>query len=532
MIKTHEPIENKDFKGTSDSNIIVAKLQHEVEVLNQENRWLKEQLGLLKKAQFGKSSEIIDSNQMSFFNEIEVEQRPQSEEPTIEEITYKRRKAYNRGLNRDAFKDLPVEKEFYELPEEERLCECCQGELHSIGTEVKSTLEYVPARLYIKEVHMHKYACRNCQLHEEATPIKKASAPAPLLMGSFVSPSLLAQIVNQKFNGAVPFDRQERLYHEIGIEIKKQNMANWCIKVSELWLEPLYERMRQYLIMETFLHADETTLTVLDKTFNPTGKKTYMWVYGSGELSAFKIAMFDHCLGRAGAYAKVFLNGFSGYLQTDDFNGYNKVENVIRVGCHAHARRYFFNAYMMGKKNAPVESGRANEALKFFKVLFKLEASFKKDQLTVQERYEKRLEVSKPVLEAFFVWLKENEKITMPKSLLGKAIAYSLSNWELLTNYLLDGQCSLSNNLAERLVKPFVISRKNFLFSKSAVGAKASATYFTLIETAKLNGLNPFAYLMFIMEQLPNISLTTEDALDHLLPWSPSVVEKCKSIPL
>lgn len=528
MIKTHKTIANKDLKDIGDSDKTVAKLQHEVEVLNQENRWLKEQLGLLKKAQFGKSSEQIDSNQISFFNEIEVEQRPQSEEPTIEEVTYKRRKTYSRGVNRDAFKDLPVKEEVYELTDEECVCECCQGRLHSIGTDVKSTVEFAPAHLFIKEVHRHKYACRRCQAHEDKTPMKIATAPAPLLSGSFVSPSLLAQIVNQKFNGAVPFDRQERLYSEIGIEIKKQNMANWCIKVSELWLEALYERMRHYLVKETFLHADETHLTVLDKTFNPTGKKTYMWVYGNGELSPFKIAMFDHCLGRAGAYAKVFLTGFNGYLQTDDFSGYNKVENVIRVGCHAHARRYFFNAYLMGKKNAPVESGRANEALKFFKVLFKLEASFKKDQLTVQERYEKRLEVSKPVLEAFLVWLKENEKITMPKSLLGKAIAYSLSNWELLTNYLLDGQCSLSNNLAERLVKPFVISRKNFLFSKSAVGAKASATYFTLIETAKLNGLNPFAYLVYIMERLPNIPLVTEDALDHLLPWSDAVKESCR----
>lgn len=514
--------------GPSDTGNTIAKLQHEVEVLNQENKWLKEQFGLLNKEQYGKSSEVLHSDQINFFNEIEVEHRPQLEEPTVEEITYKRRKAANRGLNRDAFKDLPVEIETYELPEEELVCDCCNGLMHSIGTETKSTLEFVPAHLFIKEVQRHKYACRYCQAHADQTPIKIAPAPAPLLSGSLVSPSLLAQIVNQKFNGGVPFDRQERLYHEIGLEIKKQNMANWSIKVSELWLEPLYERMRQCLVKENFLHADETPLTVLDKTLNVSSKKTYMWVYGTGELSPHPIAMYDHCLGRSGNYAKAFLNGFKGYLQSDDFGGYNKVENVIRVGCHAHSRRYFYKAYEAAKKQAPIESGRAYEALMFYKALFKIEEAFQKDKSTALERYEKRLEISKPVLEAFLVWLRENEKITLPKSLLGKAIAYSLSNWALLTNYLLDGQCSLSNNRAERIVKPFVISRKNFLFSKSAVGAKASAVYFTLIETAKLNGLNPYAYLKYVMEHLPNISLTTIDAMDHLLPWNESVKENCK----
>ncbi len=529
MKKTHVTIENKEFSGSSDTDNTVAKLQHEVEVLNQENKWLKEQLGLLKKAQFGKSSEIVHPDQVNFFNEIEVEQRPQLEEPTIEEITYKRRKITNRGLNRDAFKDLPVEVEIYELPEEELICDCCNGPMHSIGTESKSTLEFIPARLFVKEVHRHKYACRHCQAHADQTPIKIASAPAPLIGGSLVSPSLLAQIVNQKFNAAVPFDRQERLYHEMGLEIKKQNMANWSIKVSELWLEPLYERMRQFLVKESFLHADETPLTILDKTLNVSSKKTYMWVYGTGELSKYQIAMYEHCMGRAGSFAKTFLTGFSGYLQTDDFSGYNKVENVIRVGCHAHARRYFYKAYEAAKKQAPIESGRAYEALMFFKALFKIEATFQKDGLTALERYEKRLEISKPVLEAFLVWLKENEKITLPKSLLGKAIAYSLSNWELLTNYLLDGQCSLSNNRAERIVKPFVISRKNFLFSKSAVGAKASAIYFTLIETAKLNGLSPYLYLKYVMDQLPNIPLINDDAIDHLLPWSDHAKNTCKA---
>lgn len=529
MPKTHETIENKDISDSIETENTVAKLQHEVEVLNQENKWLKEQLGLLKKEQFGKSSEKVHPNQINFFNEIEVEQRPNLDEPTIEEITYKRRKSAKRGLNRDAFKDLPVEIETYELPEEDLVCDCCKGALHSIGTQSKSTLEFVPARLFIKEVHRHKYACRNCQAKETETPIKIAPAPEPLIKGSVVSPSLLAQIVNQKFNGAVPFDRQERLYSEIGIEITKQNMANWSIKVSELWLEPLYDRMRHFLVKENFLHADETPLTVLDKSFKESSKKTYMWVYGTGELSDYKIAMYDHCMGRAGSYAKTFLNGFSGYLQTDDFGGYNKVENVIRVGCHAHARRYFYKAYDAAKKHAPVESGRAYEALMFFKALFKIEASFQKEGLTASERYEKRLEISKPVLEAFLLWLRENEKITLPKSLLGKAIAYSLSNWQLLTNYLLDGQCSLSNNRAERIVKPFVISRKNFLFSKSAVGARASAVYFTLIETAKLNGLNPYLYLKYVMNHLPNTPLRSDDAIDYLLPWSDLVKSTCKS---
>lgn len=523
-MKTKTEIQNLQLNSEKLDNEI-ARLQHELEIANAKLKWYEEQFKLNAVKKYGKSSDSISEEQISFFNEAEITKRVEVEEPTIEKISYERSK--RRGTNKASFEDLPVERIEYEIPEEERICEVCNSKLHEMSIEVRRELKVIPAKVCIVE-HIRKvYSCRKCEKTSDKTPIITAPMPEPVISGSFASPSLIAYLMYQKYSAALPLDRQENIFKDFGIEISKQSMSNWIIKASELWLEPLFERLKEELLKETFIQADESPLRVLTKDGNPTDSKSYMWLYKSGNYGR-KIALYEYQPSRSGKHPKNFLKGFSGLLQTDDYAGYNSVENITRVGCFAHARRYYTDALKILPKEAEIESTNAHKAILYFKEMFHLESKWK--DLTPNERYEVRNIELKPILEDYLSWLHEIEPKVVKKSKLGQAINYSLSNWELLSNVLLDGQCELSNNGAERAIKPFVIGRKNYLFCKSPHGAKASATIYSIVETAKMNNLNPFYYLKYLFEQLPNIRLDKPEALDHILPWSETLPTECSEI--
>lgn len=500
-----------------------AKLQHELEMANAKIKWYEEQLRLNAAKKYGKSSDTVDEAQISFFNEAEITARVELEEPALEKITYERSR--KRGTNKPSFEDLPVERIEYDIPENEQVCEKCSSSMHEMSVEVRKELKIIPAKVCIVE-HVRKvYACRQCQKSSDKTPIITAPMPEPVISGSFASPSLIAYLIYQKYSAALPLTRQERMFSDFGIEISKQNMANWIIRACELWLEPFFERLREELLKETFIQADESPLKVLTKDGKPSGSKSYMWLYKSGAFGR-KISLYEYQPSRSGKHPKNFLRGFSGFLQTDDYAGYNTVENVTRVGCFAHARRYYTDALKALPKEAEIESTHAHAALEHFKRIFHLESKWK--DMSPDERATNRNKELKPALEAYLLWLQEMQPKVVVKSKLGQAIGYSLSNWELLSNVLKDGQCELTNNAAERQIKPFVIGRKNYLFCKSPHGAKASAMAYSIIETAKMNGLNPFYYLKYLFEQLPNTRLDSPDALDHLLPWAENLPDECR----
>ena len=515
--ETNETQQNNDDLKNEN-----AKLQHELEIANAKIKWYEEQFKLSVAKKYGKSSDSVDE-QLSFFNEAEVSKRPEKEEPTLEEITYKRKR--KKGTNKPSFEDLPIERVEYEIPEEEQVCEECACKMHEMSVETRKELKVIPPQVCIVE-HVRKvYSCRECEKTGERTPIITAPMPEPVISGSFVSPSLLAYLMYQKYCAALPLDRQEKIFAHFGIEISKQSMSNWIIKGSELWLEPFFERLKREILKETFIQADESTLRVLTKDGSPTSSKSYMWLYKSGNFGK-KIALYEYQPSRSGKHPKNFLKGFVGFLQTDDYAGYNTVENITRVGCFAHARRYFTDALKILPKEAEIESTHAHEALKYFGEIFHLEKQWR--ELSSDERQKIRNIELKPVLEAYLSWLQAVQPKVVKKSKLGQAINYSLSNWELLSNVLKDGQCELSNNDAERAIKPFVIGRKNYLFCKSPHGAKASAMIYSVVETAKMNNLNPFYYLKYLFEQLPNTRLGSPVALDHLLPWSETLPKECR----
>lgn len=498
-------------------------LEQQVAELTAKLNWYEEQMRLSNQKRFGTSSEKTDITQLSIFNEAEQEVNPKTPEPTVEEVTYKRRKKV--GKRDEMMEDLPVEVVEYRLSDEELICPKCETELHEMSKEIRKELVIIPAQVKVIEHVRYVYACRNCEKNETTTPIVTATMPAPVLPGSCVSPSLMAFVMNRKYAEAMPLYRQEEQFQNFGLSLSRQTLANWMLHGSNDWLSILYNRMQSHLVQQDILHADETTLQVLHEEGRAATSTSYMWLFRTGYTGP-QIVLYNYQTTRASKHPCKFLAGFKGYVHTDGYAGYNSLPDVIIIGCWAHARRKFSEALTaMPDKTTPT-SVAAREGLDYCNKLFEIERRLV--DVTCEERYQMRLEQSKPVLDAFLVWLNIKSKQVLPKSAFGKAITYCRNQWKKLEAFLLDGRLEISNNRGERAIKPFVIGRKNWLFSNTQKGATASAIIYSVIETAKANALSPFHYLTYLLEQLPNIDTTDLEKLDALLPWSESLPDECK----
>lgn len=516
-------IEELQDKIQEQEKCIQAKDQQIAE-LNVRLQWFEEQLRLSRQKQFGSSSEKSSPEQLNLFNEAEDTAEPALEEPTLEVITYERRKK-QAGQREEQLKDLPVEVIEYRLPEEEQVCPCCQGKLHEMGVQVRTEVKYIPAQIVAVEHRQYKYACRHCEREGTSTPIIKAAMPRPLLPGSLASASILAYIIDQKYTYSLPLYRQEQQFERLGISLSRQTMSNWLLAAADPWLKIMYERMHGLLVARDILHADETTVQVLKEPGRNAETKSYMWLYRTGRDGP-AIVLYEYRTTRASKHPERFLKGFKGYLQTDGYSGYGNLTGVVSVGCWAHARRKFTEALAalpQDQKDKPVA---AKTGLDYCNRLFTLERSF--NDLTAEERYAKRLDKSRPLLDEFNTWLKKIRPQVLPKTAFGQAITYCLNQWEPLTAFLKDGRLEIDNNRAERSIKPFVIGRKNFLFSNTPRGAEGSAIIYSIIETAKENGLKPYNYLEYLFEQLPIVDTTDDSIIDSLLPWSESLPESCR----
>jgi hypothetical protein len=297
------------------------------------------------------------------------------------------------------------------------------------------------------------------------------------------------------------------------------------MKTSEEWLIPVVEKLREELLKDKYLHADETPVQVLNEDDKKNTTKSYMWVYSTSANATKNIRIFKYSTGRTGENAKDFLKGFKGYLHTDGYAGYNKVEDIHQCLCWAHLRRYFTDALPKDMKSE--EATLPAEGIAFCNKLFEWEREFK--NLNLEERQIKRLEKEKPLLEAFWTWAKTSNQKVLPKSKIGKALQYALNHKEKLETYLEDGNCVISNNIAENSIRPFTIGRKNWTFCGSPKGAEASACVYTLVETAKANGLNPYKYLEFLLSRLPGSNVKTNPkVLDLMMPWDELIQRTCK----
>ena len=487
-------------------------------------KWLMEQMRLVRQKRFGASSEKSEYDQLNLFNEAEATADSGIAEPELTEVkSHYRKKAKESGDRLPA--DLPVEVVEHFLPEDERICPECGGPLHIMGKEIRRELKLIPAKAVIVEHVDYVYACRDCEKDACGVPIFKAPMDKPVIKGSFASPEAVSHIMTQKFVSGVPLYRQEQGLVRDGIILSRQTMSNWLLKCSEEWLTPIYETLHEMLCEREVLHADETVLQVLHEEGKTAQSKSYMWVYRTGGDTDAHIVLYDYQPDRRSKRPEDFLKGFKGYLHTDGYAGYHSLPNdIVIVGCWAHARRKFDETLKM----LPEKDRAGSDSLcakQYCDKLFAIEKQLK--DCTPEERYEKRQKLAKPVLAAFLSYLHSIKPA--PKTGFGKAAHYVLDQWKYLERYLLDGRLEISNNRAERSVKPFVIDRKNFLFANTARGAKASAVIFSIIETAKENGLNPYAYLSYIFKKAPNYLEwpNNVEALQSLLPWF--VPDSCKS---
>ena len=491
--------------------------------LNAKLEWLLEQFRLSQHKRFGSSSEKTIDNQVYLFDEAESEYKPDAPEPTYEEITYKRKK--EKGHREKMLKDLPVETIEYTLPEEEQICGVCGENLHIMSKQVRREITIIPAQVKVIEHVKFIYGCRNCEINDTAAFIKTAPMPNPAIPNSLASASAIAYVMCDKFVKGLPLYRQEQEWVRLGVSISRQTMANWMILCSDRWFKSIYDRMREHLIERGILHADETPLQVLNEPGRPATSKSFMWLYRTGRDGPH-IILYNYQTTRSSKHPKEFLEGFTGYLTSDGYTGYNNMPGIINIGCLAHARRNFVEALeaMPPKKDDKMTT--AEEGLSFINKLYEIEKTIA--GATAEERYKVRTEKSRPVFEDFKAWIKYQSSRVIPKSTLGKAITYSKNQLNKLESYLLDGSLEIDNNRAERSIKPFVMGRKAWLFSNTPKGANSSAVIYSIVESAKANGLNPFPYLTYLLETLPNINLEDKEALDDLMPWSTKLPENCK----
>jgi transposase len=492
----------------------------EYESMKQQLAWLMEQLKLSRRQRFGASSEKNVSGQVSFFDEAESTADASAAEPKLEAV-----KAYRRKKSRSTADrlppDLPVEVIEHTLPEGERLCPDCGNPLHVMGRETHEELKIVPAKAVIVRHIQHIYACRDCEGNAERVPIIKADMPRPVIKGSFAAPETVAHIAAQKFVMGIPLYRQEQEWERSGVLLSRQTMSNWLLRCAGDWLKPIYDRLHQLLCAREVLHGDETVVQVLHELGRAAQSLSYMWLYRTSGDAEHPIVLYDYQTSRSGEHPSEFLRGFNGFLHTDGYDEYHRKlpDGITVVGCWAHCRRKFYDALMaIPKKDRP--GSEAMRGLQFCDRLFSLEQTYA--ALSAEEnckaRYLARNEHTKPVMDDFFEWAEKVERVVLPKSLLGLAVRYALHQRPWLERVLLDGRLELSNNRAERSIKPFVIGRKNWLFNNTPKGAEASAVLYSIVETAKENGLVPYEYLAEIFRKAPN--LPPDSSVDSLLPWN------------
>jgi len=502
-----------------------VKLSTEMQNLSSKLAWYQEQYELSRKQRFGASSEKTHPDQISLFNEAEAETVPIHTEPKIDDVIRNGKK--QKGHKERITKKLPTEVVEYRLSPEEQVCPECSESLHEMSKEIHIEITIIPAQVIKTERVRYVYSCRNCEKNNTTTPVITAPMPNPVLKNSLASPSLVAHIMTRKYMEAIPLYRQEQQFHHDGLEINRQTMANWMIRAATDWLRPLYRRMHEHLLNKEVLHADETTLEVLCEPGRPATTSSYMWMYRTSGDSV-PIILYDYREGRSGDYPKEFLKGFRGFLHVDGYAGYHKVPDVTLVGCWAHARRKYDEALKALPNPQGIMAVSSKEGLEYCNQLFEIERQVK--DLSFEERHEQRLARSKPVLDAYFAWVDVQEGQALPQSYFGKAITYSKNQQSQSENFLLDGRLELSNNRGERSIKPFIIGRKNWLFSNTPRGATASAIIYSIIETSKENNLNPFNYLTYLFERLPNIDLSNHAELDRLLPYSGDLPDRCRSL--
>ena len=520
-------IETEDLNMNQLVNNLLKQLDakdRQMEQLNQTIANLTETINEMKRKIFGISSErssnvLSIDGQLSLFEQLGVDEPAQSPE-TSTVSSHEKKKP--RATHDELAKNVPVRTVDLTLEGDDLNCPYCNTPMEEIGSKVvREEIHITPAKVERVQYVQHSYACPQCR-NDGASTIEKASVPAPLMPHSMASSSAVSYVMYQKCINCLPFYRQEKDWEQLGVKLNRGTLANWFNTCAEEYLEPVYDRLHEYLLQQAVIHADETTCQVLKEDDKSPESKSYIWLYTSGAFEEHRIVIYEYQPSRGGYHAAKFLADFHGYVHTDGFSGYNRLTDIIRCGCWSHLRRYMFEA-IPKKKGNEAQASPASTGLAYCDQLFQIEKTLK--DMEPEERQVQRLERERPVLDAFWKWIAGINALGGSK--LAKAINYARNQRCFMETYLLDGRCSISNNAAERAVKSYVMGRKNFLFHDTVKGAKASAVVYTLTETAKANGLNIRLYLETVMAKMLDYKNEPDSILEELMPWSEAMQQSC-----
>ena len=505
---------------------LIQSLQDENNRLLSENESLKKQLlfalaevskleeekRLARAERFAASSE--EHPQYALFNEAEQEAVAEPDEPADAQITVP---AHTRKVPKR--KPLPADlpRVVVEHDLDNKVCDCGTDKVR-IGTKTSEQLDVIPAQVFVIEHQRHSYKCPCC---EDAVP-ETASMPVQPIPKSMASPGLLAHVAVAKYDDGLPLYRQTKQFDRLGIDLPRQTLASYMVKCGEL-ITPLVARMADHARTYDVMQMDETRVQVLDEQNRRAKSQSWMWVMRGGPPGQ-PVIQYAYDPSRAGTVAVDLLEDYQGYLQTDGYKGYTKVlsqPEITGLGCWAHARRKFIKAQQAAPKGKP--SGKTQQILAWIGKLYALEKRLA--ETDAETRQAQRMSEAKPILDQIEHWM--GKQSVNPQSLLGKAIAYLQSEWPRLVVYLQDGRLNIDNNLVENAIRPFALGRKNWLFSQSVEGANASAAMYSLIETARANGLNTYTYLKHVFTELPGL-IEQAASLDELMPWNtdPEALEK------
>jgi len=467
---------------------------------------MQELINLLVLRKFASRSEKKTDPSGDVFNvdEPDIEEVGATEETvTVQEHTRKVPKRDKLPTN------LPRVIIEHDLPEEQKICACgcALTFIESVPTE---QLDIIPAIVQVL-VHMRKkYACRSCNL-----TIKTAPMPLQPIPKSMASPGLLAHILVSKYCDHLPLYRQVQIFNRCDILLSRGTLSQWVIRCGDLF-QPIINLLQEKHLEYDIGYADETTVQVLKEPNKTAESKSYMWIFGGGKPECFAWILHYEPT-RSGDVSMAFWEGFKGHIHTDAYSGYCSMEDkmplIFLIKCWAHARRKFAEIAKLASKR-----GISHEVIARIAQLYKIEKKMKEDGCSFEKIKEIRQEKSKPILENIKKYLEEKRSGVPPQSGLGKAISYTLNHWSGLIRYLEDGRFEIDNNRTERIAKPFAVGRKNWLFSDSVNGANASANIYSLIETCKFHGIEPYEYLRHALTEIPKC--TSVGDYEKLLPYN------------
>ena len=527
----------------------LAVLTDELKRTNQQMQVILEKWNLAQANRFGRSSEKMGYDtgtcqQLELavmyaecFNEAEatVNGTPPNE-PDMEEVTvtaHKRKK--HAGKREEDLKDLPHAEPVISTLTEEELLEQLGPGYRQLKDEVYQRLEFHPSSFEVKEYHICVY------VSADGKKFAKAKRPqADLFRNSIATPSLLAGILNYKYVNALPVHRLAQDFKRSEVNISSQVMCNWVIKSSEIYFSLVYDWMKDVLLNQTVVQADETTLKV-NRDGRKAGSSSYMWVYITGEHddSGKKIVLYDYCRTRSTEHLREFLSSYKGILVSDGYQSYHtfsEEQSLTSAGCWTHCRRRFVNAIKAAKKDLPEEALKnsiAYQALARISAIYKLDGSWK--ERTSEYRMEHRQRILKPLVDEYFDWVKEQIKTcnVLPKSETGEGLSYSINQEKYLRAFLDNRDIPIDNSACERAIRPFCVGRKNWNVIDTVEGAQASAIVYSIAETAKANNLKPYQYFEYLLTELPERISRKKDStfsLDDLMPWSPKLPMSCRKI--